>query len=41
MKGMNYQDILTMSSIDRVWYIDRLNKQLQYEADEVKKARKK
>lgn len=34
--GMNYNDVLNMSSIDREWYYDRLCKQKKEEADLIK-----
>jgi hypothetical protein len=37
MKGITYDNIESMSSIDRNWYLNRLYKQLKKEADEVKK----
>ena len=40
MKGMTYSDIERMLSADRMWYLERLYKQLKSEADEVKKTSK-
>ena len=37
MKGMTYGDVEGMLSVDRVWYLNRLNEQLKQEADGIKK----
>jgi len=37
MKGMTYGDVEGMLSVDRVWYLERLNEQLKAEADEIKR----
>ena len=37
MKGITYDNIESMSSIDRNWYLNRLYKQLKKEADEMEK----
>jgi cyanate lyase len=37
MKGITYDNIESMTSSDRNWYLNRLYRQLKKEADEVKK----
>lgn len=41
MEGMTYGDILGMPTVERVWYLNRLHKQLKKEHDEMKKAGKR
>ncbi len=38
MEGMTYDSVMEMEPDDRLWYVDRLLKQLKKENEEIKKA---
>lgn len=40
MYGMNYGDVELMTTEDRAWYLNRLQKQLKKENDALKKSAK-
>lgn len=41
MEGMPYDAVERMPSVDRVWYLKRLEEQIVRESEEVKKVQKK